>query len=162
MAIVVETLVRRASKDDADRLDDSVNAAIGEMGGPPAGLMVHLTRPEGDGFLLSEVWRTEADMRSFYEDVILPKLADAGLEPLEPVISPVWVLADPSRWQAGERASKPYGLANAPSLTVGFRPVAGLPCARPCTAPTPPERRAPPEAIPANQISARRQFRTRS
>ncbi|MDF2967351.1 MAG: hypothetical protein K0Q93_1129 [Nocardioidaceae bacterium] len=95
MAIVVDTRVPRASKDDADRLDESVNAAIAEMGGPPAGLMVHLTRPEGDGFLLSDVWRSEADMRPFYADVILPKLADAGLEPQEPVISPVWVLARP-------------------------------------------------------------------
>jgi hypothetical protein len=95
MAIVVDILVPHASKDDADRLDDSVNAAIGEMGGPPAGLMVHLTRPEGDGFLLSEVWRNEADMRLFYEDVMRHKFADAGLQPEEPVISPVWVLARP-------------------------------------------------------------------
>jgi len=49
----------------------------------------------------------------------------------------VWVLADPSRWQTGERAFKPYGLANAPSRTVGFRPVAGLPCAGPCSWPAP-------------------------
>jgi hypothetical protein len=41
----------------------------------------------------------------------------------------VWVLAVPSRWQAGERAFKPSGLANAPSLTVGFRPAAGPPFA---------------------------------
>ncbi len=95
MAIVVETLVPRASKDDADSFDDSINAAIAEMGGPPAGLMVHLARPEGDGFLLFDVWRGEADMRPFYEDVILPKLADAGLEPEEPLISPLWVFARP-------------------------------------------------------------------
>lgn len=95
MAIVVEILVPRASKDEADRFDDNINAAIGEMGGPPAGLMVHLARPEGGGFLLSDVWRSEADMRPFYQDVILPKLADAGLESEEPVISPVWVFARP-------------------------------------------------------------------
>jgi hypothetical protein len=41
----------------------------------------------------------------------------------------VWGWQTPSRWQTGERAFKPYGLANATSLTVGFRPVAGLPCA---------------------------------
>lgn len=32
----------------------------------------------------------------------------------------------PSGWQTGERAFKPYGLADAPSLTLGFRPVARL------------------------------------
>ena len=88
----------------------------------------------------------------------------SGVAPLTPVApsSPVgdralgcvvWVLADPSRWQTGERAFKPSGLANAPSRTVGYRPVAGLPCAGPCTAPTPPAR--PP--IPAIRIAARRQ-----
>ena len=95
MAIVVDILVPNASKDDSDRLDDSMDAAIGEMGGPPAGLMGHLTRPEGDGFLLSDVWRSEADMRPFYEDVMRPKLTDAGLRPGEPVVSPVWSFARP-------------------------------------------------------------------
>lgn len=62
---------------------------------------------------------------------------------------------DPSRWQTGERAFKPWGLANAPSLTVGCRPAAGLPCAGPCTALTPSAR--PP--IPAIRIAARRRTR---
>jgi len=34
-------------------------------------------------------------MRSFYDDVILPKLTEAGLTPTEPVISPVWTFARP-------------------------------------------------------------------
>jgi hypothetical protein len=93
MAIVVEILVPRASKDEADRFDDTINAAIGEMGSPPAGLMVHLARPEGDGFRLSTVWRSDGEMRPFLQDVILPKLADAGFEFEEPVTSPVWVFA---------------------------------------------------------------------
>jgi len=95
MAIVVETLVRQASRADAERLDDSVEAAMMQMGGPPGGLMVHLARPSGDGFVLCEVWTTEAQMRSFYDEVVLPKLAEAGFVPEESVISPVWSFARP-------------------------------------------------------------------
>ena len=94
MAIIVETLVTRASKAEVDSLDDSINAAIGQMGGPPDGLMAQIIRPDGDGFLMSAVWRNEDEMRPFY-DVILSKLADLGLEPDEPKISPVWVFARP-------------------------------------------------------------------
>ena len=42
MAIVVETLVRRATRDEADRFDASIEAAMAEMGGPPDEFMVHL------------------------------------------------------------------------------------------------------------------------
>ncbi len=95
MAIVVETLVPLASKADADTFDASVEAAMMERGGPPAGLMVHFTRPAGDGFVLSNVWRSEADMRRFYDDVILPGLAAAALEPEGSIVSPVWTFARP-------------------------------------------------------------------
>jgi hypothetical protein len=47
MAIVVEMLVPRASKAEADLFDDSVEVALMKMGGPPAGLMVHFERPAG-------------------------------------------------------------------------------------------------------------------
>ncbi len=95
MAIVVEMLVPRASKAEADLFDESVEAALMKMGGPPAGLMVHFERPAGDGFLICDVWRTEDDMRAFYDDVVLPKLAEAGLEVEEPKTSPVWGFARP-------------------------------------------------------------------
>ena len=95
MAIVVETLIPRASKAEAERFDERIEDAMMQMGGPPAGLMVHYTRPAGDGFLLCNVWRTDADMRQFYDGVILPGLADAGLESEEPLIAPVWVFARP-------------------------------------------------------------------
>ena len=70
-------------------------STIGELGGLPSGLMVHLARPDGDGFPLSNVWRSDAEMRPFLENMILPKLADAGLGFEEPVISPVWGIARP-------------------------------------------------------------------
>ncbi len=45
MAIVVETLVPLASIVVADEFDAAVEAALMQRGGPPAGLMVHFTRP---------------------------------------------------------------------------------------------------------------------
>jgi len=95
MAIVVETLIPRASRAEAERFDEGIEDAMMQMGGPPAGLMVHYTRPAGDGFLLCNVWRTEADMRQFYDAVILPGLAAAGFASEEPLIAPVWVFARP-------------------------------------------------------------------
>lgn len=44
------------------------------MGGPPAGLMAHYVRPAGDGFVICDVGRTEADWRPFYEQVMLASL----------------------------------------------------------------------------------------
>jgi hypothetical protein len=46
MEIVVETLVPQASRAEADQFDASIDAAMMEMGGPPAGLMVHYARLE--------------------------------------------------------------------------------------------------------------------
>jgi len=42
MAIVGEIRVPRASKAEAELFDDSIEAAMMTMGGPPAGLMVHI------------------------------------------------------------------------------------------------------------------------
>ena len=95
MAIVVETLVPRATRAEAEQFDASIEASMMELGGPPPGLMVHFARPDGDGFLLSNVWRNESDMRPFYDDVVLPRLAEAGLQHEESKIFPVWVLARP-------------------------------------------------------------------
>lgn len=95
MAIVVHTLVPHASEADADRLDQLVGAAITQRGGPPAGLMAHIGHPSGAGFMICEVWRSEADMRAFYDEVVGPTLAEAGLVPDDPVVSPVWSFARP-------------------------------------------------------------------
>ena len=94
MAIVVETLVPRATRDHAGEFDASSEVAMMLMGGPPPGLMVHFARPAGEGFLLRDVWRSETEMRPFYDDVILPKLPDAGLVPEESHLAPVWSSRD--------------------------------------------------------------------
>ena len=96
MAVVVEILVPRGTQAQYDQLDAGMEAAMGQMGGPPPGLTVHVVRPAGEGFLLSQVWRGEADMRPFYDEVMLPRLVDAGLEPREPSVSTVWGFAAPS------------------------------------------------------------------
>lgn len=95
MAIVVETLVPHGPRADADRFDEAIERAMTQRGGPPAGLMVHLTRPHGEGFLLINVWRSEAEMHPFYDDVVLPQLAEVGLEHEESRVSPVWAFARP-------------------------------------------------------------------
>jgi hypothetical protein len=95
MAIVVETLVPRATRDQAEQLDARIGAAIKQMGGPPDGLMAHFARPAGEGFLICNVWRSETEMKPFYDDVVLPGLADAGLVPDESHVAPVWSFARP-------------------------------------------------------------------
>lgn len=95
MAIMVETKVPAASRERAEALDTSVESALMEMGGPPAGLMVHFQCPDGDGFRICNVWRTEAEMEAFYRDVLRPKLADAGLAAGEATVAEVWGFARP-------------------------------------------------------------------
>ncbi len=95
MAIFVQTVIPNATAADADRFDQSVEAVMMQTGGPPAGLMAHLAYPAGDGFVLCNVWRSEAEMRSFHDEVVLPKLAEAGLEAKESTVSPVWSFARP-------------------------------------------------------------------
>lgn len=95
MAVVVEIAVPGGTREQADAFDDSMERLIGEQGGPPPGLMVHLTRPDDDGFLLCDVWRNEEEMRSFLESSILPQLAAAGVHPEEATVRPVWSFARP-------------------------------------------------------------------
>ncbi len=95
MAIFVQTVIPNGAEVNADRFDQSVEVAMMQTGGPPAGLMAHLAYPAGDGFVLCNVWRSEAEMQSFYDEVVLPKLAEAGLQPEESTVSPVWSFARP-------------------------------------------------------------------
>ena len=95
MAIVVEVLVPLASRAESDRFDAGIDQAITERGGPPEGFMVHIGRPEGDGFLMIDVWRNEAEWRAFFDEVIMPNLAAAGLSAEDPRVSPAWTFARP-------------------------------------------------------------------
>jgi hypothetical protein len=57
--------------------------------------MVHVARPEGDGFLLLQVWRTEGEARRSFEESIRPELTRLGLTHGELTTWPVWSLARP-------------------------------------------------------------------
>ncbi|MBM7785044.1 hypothetical protein [Tenggerimyces flavus] len=95
MAVAVETRIHHATQVEHDALDERIGEAIGAMGCPPAGLMVHFTKPHGDGFVIVDVWRTEAELRSFHDDVLAAALAATGLDADPPVVSPIWGFARP-------------------------------------------------------------------
>jgi hypothetical protein len=95
MAVVGEVRVRSASRAECDALEDRVSSAMMSMGGPPAGFMVTVVRPDSDGFLMIEVWRTESEMRRFHEAVVVPAFAELGLNAQELEVWPVWGFARP-------------------------------------------------------------------
>jgi len=95
VAIVVETPVRSASRVQHDLLEERLMAAMRDQGGPPAGLMAQVNRPDEDGFLMIGVWRSEPEMRTFYESTLLPLLAAIGLQAEGQTVWPVWTFAKP-------------------------------------------------------------------
>ena len=63
--------------------------------GPPAGLMSHAVYPDGDGFVIAEVWRAESEGQSYIDDVLRPLLDESGLAGQDTVVRPVWSFARP-------------------------------------------------------------------
>ena len=61
MAVLVQLSVSPATQEEFNELDARVGQSMMAAGGPPAGLMSHVVYPEGDGFVVAEVWRTEAE-----------------------------------------------------------------------------------------------------
>jgi hypothetical protein len=94
MAVVIEIAVAGADRARFDLVDLEVSRAL-ELTGPPAGLMSHLVRPHGDGFLISDVWRSEAEFLDFHGTVLAPAISAADLVPGAPTVSPVWSFARP-------------------------------------------------------------------
>jgi hypothetical protein len=92
---LVATRIVNGSQDEVDQLSQRVEAAIAELGAPPMGLMVHIGHPAGDGFVIQDVWRSEDEMRSFYDAVFLPALSALGLTHEDPSVAPVWSFARP-------------------------------------------------------------------
>jgi hypothetical protein len=95
MAVAVRITVPAADREKYDALDDRVGQAMMEAGGPPTGLMSHVAHPEGDGFVLAQVWRTEAAFRDHFVGQLRALLSDLGLMPGEPDVVPVWSFAQP-------------------------------------------------------------------
>ncbi|HWI01647.1 MAG TPA: hypothetical protein VNT27_15075, partial [Propionibacteriaceae bacterium] len=90
-----EVRIRSASRAEYDALEERVSSAMMTMGGRPAGLMVNMVRPDNDGFLITAVWRTEPEMRRFYEEAVVPALAELGLNVQDLTVWPVWGFARP-------------------------------------------------------------------
>jgi hypothetical protein len=57
--------------------------------------MAHVVYPDGDGFVIAEVWRGETEGRPYVDDVLRPLLADLGLTPGETTVREVWSFARP-------------------------------------------------------------------
>lgn len=94
MAIVLRLRVSPASQEQFNVLDDRVGQAMMAAGGPPAGLMSHVVYPEGEGFVVAQVWRSESEARA-QTDELRTLIADVDLAPGEIDIVPAWSFARP-------------------------------------------------------------------
>ena len=96
MAVRLQFRVTPATQDHQfNQLDEKVGQSMQESGGPPAGLMSHVVYPEADGFIVAEVWRSQAEEEPYIDDVLRPMLSDLGLTAEETTIQPVWSFARP-------------------------------------------------------------------
>ena len=95
MAILLQLNVSPATQDQFNELDALVGQRMMEAGGPPSGLMSHVVYPEGEGFAVSGVWRTESEGRTYVDAVLRPLITGLGLTPDGPAIRPVWSFARP-------------------------------------------------------------------
>ena len=95
MAVLVQLSVSPATQDQFNDLDAAVGQSMAEAGGPPAGLMSHVVYPEGDGFVVAEVWRTESDGAAYVDDVLRPMVGGLGLTAEATHVRPVWSFARP-------------------------------------------------------------------
>ena len=95
MAVLIQLTVAPATQDQYNELDDKVGQSMDEAGGPPAGLMSHAVYPEGDGFVIADVWRAEEEGQRYIGDVLRPLLAELGLTGQDSVVRPVWSFARP-------------------------------------------------------------------
>ncbi len=94
MAVMMR-LHMHGTREQHDALDLKVTSSFKERGGPPAGLLVHAACPEGDGFLMYDIWRSEAEATAFHADTMLPAVAELGIAVDELTATPVWGLARP-------------------------------------------------------------------
>ncbi len=95
MAVLLHLWVTSASRDQFNELDARVGEAMSVSGGPPPGLMSHVVYPEGDGFVVAEVWSTESQGQPYVDDVLRPLMADLHLTASATTVLPVWSFARP-------------------------------------------------------------------
>jgi hypothetical protein len=95
LAVVGQFRVESGAQADHEALDAVVSGAMDRGGGPPAALMAHLVRPDGEGFVVLQVWRSEAEMRRFHESVLMPALDQLNLVSGKWTVWPLWGFAAP-------------------------------------------------------------------
>ncbi|WP_377644668.1 hypothetical protein [Oryzobacter terrae] len=95
MAVVIRLTVAPATREQFDALDDRVGKAMDAAGGPPARLMSHVVHPEGDGFVVSDVWRSEAEGVAYVDHTLRALITDVGLPDGQMQVAPVWSFARP-------------------------------------------------------------------
>lgn len=59
------------------------------------GLLAHVVYPVDDGFVVAEVWRTEAEGQAYPSEVLRPLAEEEGLSVQEVRARPVWSFARP-------------------------------------------------------------------
>ncbi len=95
MAVLLQLSVTPATREQFEGLDGRVGESMMQAGGPPAGLMSHVVYPQGEGFVIAEVWRTSAEGQPYMDEVLRPLLTELGLNATESTVLPVWSFARP-------------------------------------------------------------------
>ena len=79
MAVLVQLTVTPATQQQFNELDAAVGQSMTDAGGPPDGLMSHVVYPQGDGFVVAEVWRTESDGQHYVDNVLRQLVSELSL-----------------------------------------------------------------------------------
>jgi len=95
MAVLVRVSVHLATQEQFNELEVRVGKTMMQAGGPPDGLMSHVVYPEGEGFVLAEVWRALDEGQTYLDTVLRPLMSELGLTGQETTVSPVWSFARP-------------------------------------------------------------------
>ncbi len=95
MAVVIHVTLSPATQEQFNDLDARVGRSMMAAGGPPPGLMSHVVYPEGDGCVIAEVWRTEAEGHAYVTDVLRPSASEVGLGAGEMTTRAAWSFARP-------------------------------------------------------------------
>lgn len=120
MAVVLQLAVSPAAREQFNELDAQVGKSMSAAGGPPAGLMSHVAYPEGDGFVVAEVWRTEAEGQAYVNEVLRPLVSEAGLSVGEMTTRAAWSFARPRH--SASRGQRRFGVAGIWTRDAGWHP----------------------------------------